>query len=110
MAEPIPHGFHTITPNISFKDSQKAIDFYKKAFDAKVVDMFPAVHGKGVMHATLQIGDSMMMLGDEMGRNNSAESLGGSPLNLYLYTKDADAAFEKAVRAGCTVLKPMTDM
>jgi uncharacterized glyoxalase superfamily protein PhnB len=50
----------------SQKDSQKAIDFYKRAFGAKVLDVFPSLNGCGIMHATLQIGESIIMMGDEM--------------------------------------------
>ena len=64
------------------------------------------------MHATIQIGDSIMMMGDENPAQSfkSAETLGGSPISLYIYVADADVAFKKAVAAGCTTVMPMTDM
>ena len=112
MAKPIPDGYRSVTPSFTFKDSQKAIDFYKKAFSAKVLEIFPNPNGRGVMHATLQIGDSIVMMGDEMpaGGNKSAESLGGSPLSLYLYVPDADVAFKQAIAAGATAVMPVADM
>ena len=65
MAKPIPDKYHTLTPNLTFRDTKKAIEFYEEAFGAKVIDIFPELHGEGVMHAAMQIGDSMLMLGDE---------------------------------------------
>lgn len=113
MTKPIPEGYHTVTPSFTFKDSHKAIEFYKKAFGAKVLDLMPNLDGKGVMHATMKIGDSMMMMGDEMPNpksSKSAETLGGSPMGLYLYGPDVDAVFKQAVAAGGTVVMPVEDM
>ena len=114
MVKPIPQGYHAVTPSFTFKDSQKAIDFYKKAFSAKALDLMRSPDGHGVMHATIQIGDSIVMMGDEMpGMENcpkSAETLGSSPISLYVYVADADVAFKQAVVAGCTVTMPVADM
>lgn len=113
MAKAIPDWYHAVTPSFTFKDSQKAIDVYKKAFGATVLDVFPNLTGRGIMHATLQIGDSIMMMGDEMPGGQgckTAEELGGSPISLFLYVPDADAAFKQAVAAGCTVVMPVADM
>jgi len=112
MAKPIPEGYHAVSPSFTFKDSQKAIDFYKKAFGAKVLDVFPHLTGRGIMHATIQIGDSILMMGDEMPGQNckSAETLGASPISFYLYVSNADAVFKQAIAAGCTVVMPVEDM
>jgi uncharacterized glyoxalase superfamily protein PhnB len=114
MAKPIPHGYHSITPSFTFKDSKKAIDFYKNAFGAKVVDFLPGPSGQGVMHATLQIGDSIVMMGDENPNaencGKSAETLGSSPISLYLYVPNVDAAFKQAVAAGAAATMPVADM
>ena len=56
MAKPIPKGYHSVTPGFTFKDSQKAIDFYKAAFGATVLEVFPNLNGHGIMHATIRIG------------------------------------------------------
>lgn len=109
--KPIPEGYRTVTPAFTFKDSRKALDFYKKAFGAAETLVMPGPGGKGVMHATMKIGDSIVMLGDEnpeMGCR-SVETLGGSPVAFYLYVPDADAAFKKAVAAGAKVQMPMQD-
>src|SRR3989338_363081 len=103
MAKPIPEGYHAVTTSFTFKDSQKAIDFYKKAFSGKVLDLMKRPDGRGIMHATMRIGDSIVMMGDEGPQCRSAETLGGSPISLYLYVSDADAAFKQAVAAGGAV-------
>ncbi len=111
MAKAVPEGYQTATPSFTFKDSQKALDFYKKALGAKVLDVFPSPTGRGIMHAVMQIGNSIIMMGDEWpGKSQSAETLGDSPISLYLYVPDADAAFKQAVAAGCAVVMPMGDM
>ncbi len=114
MIKPIPDGYHTVTPSFTFKDSQKAIDFYKKAFDATVLDLMKSPDGRGIMHATIQIGNSILMMGDEMpGAENcakSAETLGSSPISLYIYVPDADKLCNQAVAAGGTEAMPVADM
>jgi len=114
MAQPIPAGYHSLTPNFTFKDSKKAIEFYQKAFSAKVLGVFPRPGGQGTMHATLQIGNSILMMGDEMpGAPNcpkSAETVGSSPISLFLYVPDVDAAFQQAIGAGATQTMPVMDM
>ena len=114
MAKPIPEGYHTITPSFTFKDSKKAIEFYKKAFGAKVIDLMPDPTGRRTMHATLQIGNSIVMMGDEMpGAENcakSAETLGNSPISIYVYVPNVDQAFKQAVAAGGTEIMPAADM
>jgi len=112
MAKPVPEGYHAVTPSVTFKDSQRAIEFYKKAFSANVLDIFPNLNGRGIMHATIQIGNSIVMMGDENPGQNckSAETLGSSPISLYVYVSDADAAFKQAVAAGGTAMMPVADM
>ena len=113
MTNPIPPGYRAVTPSLTFKDSKKAIAYYERAFGAKALDVFPALKGDGVMHATIRIGDCILMMGDEMPHPDSpksAESAGGSPMSLYLYVDDADSAFERAVAAGGKPLMPVADM
>jgi uncharacterized glyoxalase superfamily protein PhnB len=108
----IPDGFHAVTPSLSMKDSLKAIAFYEKAFGAKNPEVFPSPDGGRTMHATIRIGDSILMMGDEMPEMGckSAESLGASPISLYVYVPDVDAVFKQAVAAGATVVMPVADM
>src|SRR5690349_6022206 len=113
MTNPIPAGYHSVTPSLTLKDSKKAIEFYQKAFGAKVLDLFPNLNGQGTMHASIQIGNSIIMMGDEMPGGQgckSAEALGGSPISLYIYVEDVDSAFKQAVAAGAKATMPVADM
>jgi uncharacterized glyoxalase superfamily protein PhnB len=108
----IPEEFHAVTPCLMLKNSLKAIEFYKKAFGAKALGVFPSPDGKSTMHAVIKIGDSALMMGDEMPGQDckSAEVLGASSISLYVYVPDADAVFNQAVAAGATATMPMADM
>jgi uncharacterized glyoxalase superfamily protein PhnB len=111
MTNPIPQGFHSVTPSLTFKNSQKALDFYQKAFGAQVLDTFPSLDGKGIMHAVMKIGDSLIMMGDEMGpTSQSAETMGGCPMSLFIYVPDVDALFPQTLAAGAKVVMPLGDM
>jgi uncharacterized glyoxalase superfamily protein PhnB len=114
MTQAIPNGFHTITPSFMFKNSKAAIEFYQKAFNAETISFMPSFDGKGTMHAQLKIGNSMIMMGDEMPGNEqcskSAETLGHSPISMYVYVDDVDSAFQQAVDAGAQVTMPIADM
>ncbi len=104
----IPKGYNTVTPYLVIKGAAKAIEYYKDVFGAKVVVRMDGPGGK-VGHAELEIGDSRIMLADEnpqMG-NRSAESIGGSPVSLYVYLPDCDKVVAKATAAGAKVLKPV---
>jgi len=109
--KPVPEGFHTLTPYLSVKGAAQAIDFYKKAFGATERYRLPGPDGKTVGHAEIVIGDSIVMLADEMPEygNQSPQSLNGTPVNFALYVEDADRAFQRAVSAGAKVLRPLAD-
>jgi uncharacterized glyoxalase superfamily protein PhnB len=88
----------------------KAIDFYKKAFNAEVRFRMHGPDGRTIMHADLKIGDSIFMLTEESEiKALSPESIGGSLVSLYVYIKDVDAVFNQAVSEGATVLYPVRD-
>ena len=110
QVKPIPDGYQSVTPSLTFKDSKRALEFYKKALGAKVIDLMPSPSGQGTMHATIKIGNSILMMGDEMEHCKSAESLGGSPISLYVYVPDVDAIFKQAIAAGGTVTMPVAEM
>lgn len=111
-ARPIPDGFHTVTPNLVVQDAAKAIDFYKKAFGAEERMRSPGPGGKGIMHAELKIGDSIVMLADEMPEMGcqSPKTLKGSPVGFFMYVADVDASFKRAVEAGAQAKMPVSDM
>jgi PhnB protein len=111
MALPIPPGFTTLTPHLIVPDGAAAIEFYKQAFGAQERLRMMCPDGKSLMHAQLLIGNSMVMLGGEFPPENlSPKSRGGTTVFIHLYTEDADAAFARAVKAGCTVRMPLADM
>jgi uncharacterized glyoxalase superfamily protein PhnB len=97
----IPEGYHTLTPFLSLKGADQAIEFYKKAFGAEERGRFAGPDGK-LMHAEIKIGDSIVMLGEAM---MDAPSSG----TVHLYVENADQAFERAVKAGATVKMPLAD-
>jgi PhnB protein len=108
--KPIPEGYHTATPYLIVKDAARAIEFYKKAFGATELMRMPGPDGK-IGHAEIKIGDSPIMLADEvpgMGFR-SPESLGGSPISILLYVEDVDVVFSEALAAGAKVQRPVAD-
>jgi PhnB protein len=110
MTKAIPDGFHTITPHLVVSNAAQAIDFYRRAFGAQVGERFMTPDGKSVMHAQLKIGNSMLMLGGECPPVClSPKSREGTSVSLHLYVENADTAFERAVKAGCTLKMPMSD-
>ncbi len=95
----IPAGYHTVTPYLVVKDGGAALEYYKQAFGATGAVRMDAPDGR-IMHAEFKIGDSMVMLSEEMGPNRSPQSLGGSPVSIFLYVEDVDSVFNQAVKAG----------
>ncbi|KAB2850644.1 MAG: VOC family protein [Hyphomicrobiaceae bacterium] len=108
--KPIPEGMRSVTPHLVCAGAAKAIEFYKKAFDATEAHRLPSKDGK-LMHACLNIGDSAVMLVDEMPQWGSIgpKTLKGSPVTIHLYVEDADATVAKAVAAGAKVTMPLAD-
>lgn len=103
--KPVPEGMSTVTPHIVCKDAAQAIEFYKQAFGAVEIDRLMAPDGSKLLHATMRIGDSVVMLADEFPEWGSVGplTLEGSPVTLHIYVDDADAAAERAVRAGAKI-------
>jgi len=110
MPKPIPAGYHSVTPAIVVRDAAAAIDFYKKAFGAEEIDRMAGPDGS-IMHAEIRIGDSILMLGEENEQwgTKSPLSLNGVHGSLHIYVEDADAAFNRALKAGATVRYPLED-
>jgi len=112
MAKPAsnyrPDDVGTVTPYLTIKGAAKAIDFYKKAFDAKETARMAGPDGL-IGHASLHIGDSTIYLCDEMMGAKAPPTIGGTPVTLHMYFKDCDAVFNQAVAAGAKVRMPMAD-
>src|SRR5437016_4831980 len=111
QVKPVPEGYHTVTPYLTVNDGARAIDFYKRAFGAQETVRMDGLPGK-IGHAELKIGDSMIMLSDEMpgGGCRAPQSLGGTTVNLFLYVTDVDSAFDQAVKAGAKADMPPSNM
>lgn len=112
MTKAIPEGYQTVTPMFIFKDARKAMEFYKRAFGAEERYVMPGPDGKGVMHAELRIGNSIVMMGEEHPQESckSAETMGGSPVSFYIYLENVDEAFGRALAAGAKTTMPVDDM
>ncbi len=108
--KPIPDGYHTLTPFLTVRDAERAIEFYKNAFGAESRGLMKGPDGK-VMHAEIKIGDSVVMLSDEFPDFGSVspQGLGGSPMGLHIYVDDVDNSFDRAVKAGAQVEMPVMD-
>ncbi|MBO1113533.1 VOC family protein [Bordetella petrii] len=109
-AKPIPDDMHTLTPHLICEGAAQAIDFYVKAFNAVEMARLPGPEGK-IMHASVRIGDSTLMLADAFPSCSSGpKALNGSPVYLHLYVEDVDATMAQAQAAGATITMPATDM
>ena len=108
MPKAIPDGYHTLTPYIALRDAAKAIEFYKAALGATELYRLPMPGGK-IAHAELQIGDSRLMVSDEMPEwgNKSAKGYGGTPVGLCIYTENVEALAERFMKAGGKVVRPL---
>jgi PhnB protein len=100
--KPIPDGFHTVTPYLLVPDVPRLIDFLKQAFDAR--EIYRSQTPEGIVnHAQMQIGDSMVMMGQ------ARDEWKPMPTMLYLYVEDVDAWYHQALQAGGTTVRELTD-
>ena len=109
--KPIPEGMHSLTPHLICRGASDAIQFYINAFGAAEEGRIPGPDGK-IMHAMVQIGDSMLMLMDPPpGRDGTtSQATGGSTVILHLYVPDVDATVKQALAAGAELVMPPEDM
>jgi PhnB protein len=99
-----------IVPMLVCRDAAAASDFCQQAFGAVEVGRRPNPDGS-VLHATLTIGEMLVMLHGEhptLG-SRAPEPDGSSPVVIYLYLDDVDDIMARAVAAGARVLLPATD-
>ena len=109
--KPVPDGMHSVTPHLICAGAADAIEFYKKAFNAVELVRLPGPQGQ-LMHACIRIGDSQLMLVDEMPEWGAfgPKSLKGSPVKIHLQVEDVDAVVARAVGAGAKITMPVDDM
>jgi PhnB protein len=103
-----PEGYHTVTPYLIVKGASAAMDFYKQAFDAIERMRMAGPDGK-IMHAEMEIGSSPVMLADEFPQMGalSPQSIGGSPVFIFLRVENVDEVFQRAVDAGAVAERPV---
>ena len=105
---PVPKGYHTLTPGLTLDNAAETIEWYKTALGAEEVSRHAGPDGK-IMHADLKIGDSRFMVNDAMPGSKGPKAYGGSPVTLCLYVDNSDALFNRATGAGATVQVPLGD-
>jgi uncharacterized glyoxalase superfamily protein PhnB len=102
--KPIPDGYHTVTPYLVVRGAMKTIEFLTRAFGAQQLQEPMKRPDGSIMHATLKIGDSILMLSDANDQAPATQAM------LYVYVPDADATFKRALAAGGTALMEPSDM
>ncbi len=101
--KPIPEGYQTVIPYLLVEGAAELTTFLTDAFDAKVRQRLDRPDGS-VMHVELEIGDSIVMIGEPMAQ------FGAMPSSIYLYVEDCDAIYQRALEAGATSIMQPTDM
>jgi uncharacterized glyoxalase superfamily protein PhnB len=109
--EPIPKGFHSVTPYLAIKGAAQAIEWYEKAFGAKEIARQEGPEGK-LLHARVRIGDSIVMMSDVFpgASHRDPIELGAVSVTLHIYSKNVDALWKRAVEAGAKVNMQLDDM
>ena len=108
--KPIPDGYPQVTPYLHVDNAAEAMDFYMKVFGA-TERMRMAGPSNTIVHAELELGDSLIMLSDEapdMGIR-SPKAVGGTPVTISLYVENVDVVFDQAISAGAKSVSPVED-
>src|SRR5918996_2431493 len=108
--KPIPDGYPRVSPHLSVVGAAKSIDFYKEVLSATERMRMGTPDG-AVAHAEIQVGDSVIMIGEEMpgGTDPSPKTLGGSPVALFVYVEGVDDVFKRALEAGAASVQDPED-
>ena len=101
MTDSIPKGFHSVTPFLMVDNVEELITFMENGLGATKVSALHQISGK-IMHAQMKIGDSMLLVGDSMGKPTM-------PQSLYIYLDDTDSAHLRALEAGAVNIKMPED-
>ncbi len=105
---PIPKGYHSVTPYIIVDSADKALEFYEKALGAKIVSKMES-NGR-IVHAEFKVGDSIIMLAENCPDMHLKPQLGEyRSVSFMVYVPDVDAAAEKALGAGMKMMKEVRD-
>jgi PhnB protein len=110
--KPIPDAYRRVTPCLVVQGGAKALEFYAEVFGATERMRFPGPGGT-VAHAEIQIGDSVVIVEDEVPEQGSKApppgGVAGSPFSLFIYVEDVDAVIARAVELGATLQRPPQD-
>jgi PhnB protein len=98
----IPKGFHTVTPYLILNNAAKFLEFVEKAFDGETTFISKTDDNK-IMHATVTIGDSTIMVSDSM------ENMPATPAMLWVYVEEVDEVYDKAIEAKATSVREPLD-
>ena len=111
MPQPVPEGYHTITPYLAVENATEAIDFYKRALGAEEKVRMDGPGG-AIMHAELQVGDSIIMLSDPFPQASTKppKELGGTSVSIFAYVENIDDVYKQAIDAGASSLMEPDDM
>jgi PhnB protein len=93
-----PNGYTSVSPYIIINGAQRFIELMKTIFEAKELRRFDSPDGT-IMHAEIQLDDSVIMLGD------ASEKYPPVPSVLHVYVTNVDDTFNKAINAGCEVVE-----
>jgi PhnB protein len=110
--KPIPDTYRRVTPCLVVQGGVKALEFYVAVFGATERMRFPGPDGT-IAHAEFQLGDSVVIIEDEVPDQGSKApppgGIPGSPSSLFIYVEDVDAVIARAVELGATLKRPPQD-
>jgi PhnB protein len=110
--KPIPDAYRRVTPCLVVQGGVKALEFYAEVFGATERMRFPGPGGT-VAHAEVQIGDSVVIVEDEVPERGTKApppgGVAGSPSSLFIYVEDVDAVVGRAVELGATLQRAPQD-
>jgi uncharacterized glyoxalase superfamily protein PhnB len=98
----VPVGYATVTPYLIVHGGLGFINFMENVFGAKTKEKIMQDEHT-VMHAELEVGDSIIMLAD------STEKFAPMPAGLFIYVEDADASYAKAIKSGAKSVMEVAD-
>ncbi|HEX2292497.1 MAG TPA: VOC family protein [Gaiellaceae bacterium] len=109
--QPVPEGYHTLTPSLSINGAAAAIEFYTRAFGATERGRMDGPGGS-IAHAEIVIGDSIVMLADPfpMSSTKPPAEIGGTSSSIFIYTEDVDSLYRRAIDAGAISVMEPEDM
>jgi uncharacterized glyoxalase superfamily protein PhnB len=108
--EPVPAGYHRVNIHLTFKDTKKAIEFYKQAFGFEPGIILPGPGGHGIVHAEIRLGDTTIFMADDMMCGGKTVDNGdASAFVPHLAVTDANASWKRAMDAGCKEVLALKD-